>query len=205
MIVIETDPYNETREVWNEFTENLMTPAVFCGLTIMLIYVFIGRTLRPLDRLAAALEEIGDGRYRTRLSGPLAPELARLRDSFNRMAARLATSDAENRRLNEQLLNLQEQERAELARDLHDEVGPHLFAINADAAVASRPIEENRLKQASDHIHSITDAARHMRRQVRGHAGKVASHRIGGVRLDGHDRKPRGVFGSVGDRRSNTR
>jgi two-component system, NarL family, sensor histidine kinase UhpB len=167
MIVIETDPYNETREIWNEFTESLVTPAVFCGLTILLIYVFIGRILRPLDLLAGALEEIGGGRYRTRVSGQLPPELARLRDSFNRMAARLAEADAENRRLNEQLLTLQEQERGELARDLHDEVSPYLFAIAADAASASRLLNGARPSAAGESVRAIADAVRHMQRQVR--------------------------------------
>ena len=172
-IVIETDPYNETLEVWNEFTESLATLGVFGGLTILLIYVFIGRTLRPLDRLAAALEEIGDVRYRTRIGGRLAPELVRLRDSFNQMAARLAATAAENRRLGERLLTLQEEERGELARGLHDEVSPYLFAINADAATASRLIENGRASDAAAHISSIADAVRHMQRQVRRMLGRL--------------------------------
>jgi two-component system sensor histidine kinase UhpB len=109
-----------------------------------MIYVFIGRMLRPLDRLTRALEEVGDGRFRTRFGGRLPPELARLRDSFNRMAARLADADADNRRLNAQLLTSREEERSELARDLHDEVGPYLFAIGADAALAARRLREDR-------------------------------------------------------------
>lgn len=40
------------------------------------------------------------------------------------MAARLAASDAENRRPHEQLLPLQKEERSDLARDLHDEGKP---------------------------------------------------------------------------------
>lgn len=172
-IVIETDPYNETLEVWNEFTESLVAPAVFCALTIALIYVFIGRALQPLSHLAAALEEIGDGRYRTRISARLAPELRRLRDSFNRMAARLAEADAENRRLNQRLVTLQEQERGELARDLHDEVGPYLFAINADAATASRLLNGGRAADADEHIQLIAEAIRHMQRQVRQMLGRL--------------------------------
>jgi two-component system sensor histidine kinase UhpB len=172
-IVIETDPNNETLEVWSEFAESVVTLAVFGGLTMLLIYVFIGRTLRPLDRLAAALEEVGDGRYRIRIGGRLAPELARLRDSFNRMAARLAESAAENRALNERLLTLQEEERGALARDLHDEVGPYLFAINADAATASRLIENGRASDASAHVQSIADAVRHMQQQVRRMLGRL--------------------------------
>jgi two-component system, NarL family, sensor histidine kinase UhpB len=135
--------------------------------------VFVGRTLQPLNRLAAALEEIGDGRYRTRIGGRLAPELARLRDSFNRMAARLAETAAENRRLNEQLLTLQDQERGELARDLHDEVSPYLFAIGADAATASRLLKEFRASEARENVQSIADAVRHMQRQVRHMLGRL--------------------------------
>jgi two-component system, NarL family, sensor histidine kinase UhpB len=172
-IAIETDPHNELLEVWNEFTDSLVAPGVFCGLTILLIYVFVGRTLRPLNHLAAALEDIADGRYRTRISGKLAPELALLRDRFNRMATHLAEADAENRRLNERLLTLQEEERCELARDLHDELGPYLFAINVDAAAACRRITEDRATEAREHVLSIIDAARHTQQQVRRMLGRL--------------------------------
>ena len=172
-IAIETDPHNEILEVWNEFTDSLVTPAVFCSLTVLLIYVFIGRALGPLDSLVAAMAEVGAGRYRTRISGRLAPELAQLRDSFNRMAERLAAADAENRRLNKQLLNLQEKERNDLARDLHDEVSPFLFAISIDAATASRLLGEGHMIEARDHVQSIADGVRHMQRQVRSMLGRL--------------------------------
>jgi two-component system, NarL family, sensor histidine kinase UhpB len=166
-LVIATDPHNEILEVWNEFAGSLAMLALFGGLTIGLIYFFIGRTLRPLDRLALGLEEVGGGDYRTRIGGRLAPELAHLRDNFNRMAARLTDAAAENRRLNERLLTLQEEERGELARDLHDEVSPYLFAINTDAATATRLIDQHRAGDAAAHISSISEAVRHMQRQVR--------------------------------------
>jgi two-component system sensor histidine kinase UhpB len=172
-IAFETDPHNEILEVWNEFTDSLVTPVVLSSLTILLIYLFIGRALRPLEALAEALEQVGDGRYRTRIGGRLAPELARLRDSFNRMAARLAAADRENRRLTEQLLTLQEQERTELAQDLHDEISPLLFAINIDAAGASRMLNEGRTAEVRKHIQSIADAVRPMQRQVRGMLGRL--------------------------------
>jgi two-component system sensor histidine kinase UhpB len=176
-ITLETDPHNEILEVWNEFTDSLVTPAVFSSLTVPLIYLFIGRALRPLQALAAALEQVGDGRYRTRIGGRLTPELGRLRDSFNQMATRLAAADAENRRLNERLLTLQEQERSELARDLHDEVSPFLFAINIDAASASRLLKEGRTSEAKEHVQSIADAVRPMQRQVQSMLGRL--HPIG--------------------------
>jgi two-component system, NarL family, sensor histidine kinase UhpB len=172
-VVIETDPYNETLEVWNEFKDSLIAPTVFCLLTVLIIYLFIGRTLRPLNQLAGALEEVGDGSYRTRISGRLPPELSRLRDSFNRMAARLAETDEDRRHLNERLLTLQEQERGDLARDLHDEVSPFLFAVNADAATASRLLTEGRAAEAEEHVQSIIDAVTHIQRQVRRMLGRL--------------------------------
>ena len=53
------------------------------------------------------------------------------------MAARLAAMRERNRALEEQILTLQDEERADIARDLHDEIGPHLFAANVDAAMAA--------------------------------------------------------------------
>lgn len=172
-VVIETDPHNEILEVWDQLSDTLIVLALFCGLTILLIYLFIGRALRPLDRMGAALERVGRGDYGTRVEEPLTPELARLRDSFNRMVAQLAEVDADNRRLNEQLLGLQEQERKELARDLHDEVGPFLFAINMDIANVSRLLRDGRAGEAMAPLQGIAEAVGRMQRQVRSMLGRL--------------------------------
>ncbi len=173
IVVITTDPHNEILEVWNELNGGLVVVALFGGQTIPLIYLFIGRALRPLDRLTVAMERVGQGDYGIRLHDRLTPELARLRDSFNRMAARLAATDSENRRLNEQLLTLQEEERSDIARDLHDEVGPSLFAINVDVANMSRLLRERRVAELPGHLQSIADAARHVQQQVRSMLGRL--------------------------------
>ena len=89
-IMIETDPNNEILEVWNDLGDGFIVLALFFGLNILLIYLFIGRALRPLDQLAGALEQIGHGDYKMRIGGNSVPELSRLQCSFNRMAAELA-------------------------------------------------------------------------------------------------------------------
>jgi len=173
VVVIATDPRNEILEVWDGMTGSLVVLALFAGTTILLIYLFIGRALRPLDRLAAAMEQVGQGDYGVRVSDRLTPELARLRDSFNRMAACLAATDADNRRLNEQLLTLQEEERSDIARDLHDEIGPFLFTINVDVANVSRLLQEQRVAELPGHIQSIAAATRHLQGQVRSMLGRL--------------------------------
>jgi two-component system, NarL family, sensor histidine kinase UhpB len=166
-IVIETDPHNEIVETWNEFGDDLLVLGVFFAATIALVYLVIGRALRPLDRLAAGLQEIGRGNYAARLTTPLPPELSQLRDSFNGMAQQLSEMDAENRRLSQRLVTLRDQERAELARDLHDEVGPFLFAINIDAANIGRHVDEGHVSRIAEHVRSITDAVTRMQKRVR--------------------------------------
>lgn len=182
-IVIETDPHNEIVETWNEFADALLVLGLFFAATIALVYIFIGRALRPLDRLAAGLQEIGRGNYAARISTPLPPELAKLRDSFNVMAQRLSEMDAENRRLGHRLVALRDQERAELARDLHDEVGPFLFAINIDAANIARHVDEGHASRIPEHVHSIVDAVTRMQKRVRHMLGRLRSVDVEEARL----------------------
>lgn len=167
-VVLEAAPHNETLDVWNDFNNTVIVLLVFSGATIVLIYLFIGRALRPLYRLGAALEQVGRGNFAMRMDGRLSPELSELHDKFNGMAGRLADADADNRRLTEQLLTVQEQERAEIAGDLHDEVGPYLFAINIDTATVSRLLREGRAAEAPEHLRLITESVEHVQQELRG-------------------------------------
>ena len=172
-ITLETVPHNEILEIWNEFGDSLLLLALFSAPTMLLIYVFIGHALRPLDRLAQGLARIGGGDYAVRVEERLPPELSRLADSFNRMAARLAGMAAENRDLAEQLLSLQEQERSDLARDLHDEIGPFLFAINIDAAAIARQAEGGRLPAIAAPAAAISEAVGYLQQQVKSMLGRL--------------------------------
>ena len=87
--------------------------------------------------------------------------------------ARLAEALAENRRLSLSHVRMQEAERKQLARELHDELGQHVNAIKIDA-VAIRDWSEGgmahvhgaacRLLQATNHVQ---DVVRDMLRRLR--------------------------------------
>ena len=62
---------------------------------------------------------------------------------------------------------LQDEERADLARDLHDEIGPHLFAVNIDAAMLGQSLAAGRQAEAAERVKAIQAAVGHMQRQVR--------------------------------------
>ncbi len=72
----------------------------------------------------------------TRRGSPLpkVKELAVITERFNTLAGALDTARDENSRLYRQLITVQEEERREIANELHDEAGPCLFGITANAS-----------------------------------------------------------------------
>lgn len=170
-ITLTTDPGNEVQEVWTSCRNSLGVMALFCLLTSLMVYWSLGRALSPLRSLSTALAEIGSGRTDARVEASGPPELATLSEAFNRMAEELGSTQAQNRLLHEQVLTLQEQERAELARDLHDEIGPFLLAVNIDIGQIERAAGPN--PALVEPIGAIREAVRHMQRQVRNILGRL--------------------------------
>jgi two-component system sensor histidine kinase UhpB len=132
-ILIAPDTANEISEVWENIQLKFAIIGGFCTITFVMIYLTLSRALRPLDNLSAALVRVGEGDYEAHVIEAGPEELANIYKKFNGMAAKLAEAERQNRRLNEQLLTVQEEERTEIARDLHDEIGPFLFAVDVDA------------------------------------------------------------------------
>lgn len=167
VLVLSTDPANETAEAWRRSRDAFVTLLLFCGGACVLIYLIVGHALRRFGDFDAALGEIGDGRYDAALAERGPPEFARLARGFNHMAGRIRDVEQRNRELREQILTLQEEERAEIARDLHDEVGPYLFAISVDAGDIPRLLGENARDEIAGRAGAIRDAAAHIQKQVR--------------------------------------
>jgi two-component system sensor histidine kinase UhpB len=83
-----------------------------------------------------------------------------------------------NRALEEQILTLQDEERADIARDLHDEIGPHLFAANVDATMIASLIAGGKSDAALGQVRSIQAAIAHMQRLVRDILGRLRPTRL---------------------------
>jgi two-component system sensor histidine kinase UhpB len=172
-IVLQTDPTNEVGEVWAESRDAVLVLAGFAALSALLISMVVGRALRSLERLAGAFQRIGEGDYPNLLPVKGPPEITRLAHGFNAMSRRLAAIAAQNHRLNERLLTLQAEERADLARDLHDEVGPLLFAVDMTAATIERLTGSGREAEVPAHAQAIHDAVGRMQRHIRAILGRL--------------------------------
>jgi two-component system sensor histidine kinase UhpB len=167
VIVLQTDPINEIGEVWAESRDAVLVLAGFALLSALLTCAVVGRALRPIEDLSNAFQRIGKGNYYGRVSENGPPELTRLASGFNLMTQQLAAAATQNRRLNERLLTLQAEERAELARDLHDEIGPLLFAVDMTAATIERLAGSDRIDAIPTQVGAIHDAVGRMQRHVR--------------------------------------
>jgi two-component system, NarL family, sensor histidine kinase UhpB len=132
-LVIHPDPAFEIDEIWNVTRGLFALLIVFSLLVNALVWWAVGRALRPLDHIHTALNEFSAGHLDARLPAFDLPELASLSGDFNRMAATLEHSTAENHRLTRRLIQTQEDERKRIARELHDEIGQCVTAIHADA------------------------------------------------------------------------
>ena len=133
-VEIVAEPRDEIAEVWENAVALGLVGLLLNIAIIAMLYVLFGRVLDPLTGLAGGLADLEHRKFRVRLPRPQARELAAITDRFNALAEALEATRAENLRLNERLITAQDDERRRTALELHDEVGPSLFGLKANAS-----------------------------------------------------------------------
>jgi two-component system sensor histidine kinase UhpB len=164
---LEADTHNEVAEAWSDLLLTSGIMALFFSMVLGLAFWTIHHALRPVQDLRGALSRIGTGDYTARMNPDIYSELEPLRAGFDAMAERLEAMRAQNQDLHEQILSLQEEERAELARDLHDDVAPFLFSVGADAAMIRQFLSDGAPQQAAPRAESIVESVRHMQKHLK--------------------------------------
>ena len=107
-----------------------MTVLALC----LLVYFAMARALRPAREILDGIERLERGELSARLPQFELIELEKISAGFNRLAAGLEQSIQERALLMRKVVTLQEEERRFLARELHDELGQSLAAVNAIAS-----------------------------------------------------------------------
>ncbi len=175
---------NEIAEVWEEMKLQFAILAGFFALVLWLVSLTLNRALRPLDNLARALSEVRQGNFSAHVDENGPEELNIIYREFNRMAQGLQEAEQRNKLLSSQLSAVQEEERKELARDLHDEIGPFLFAVDVDAQTIPQFLERGAAGEVVARAGAIRQSIAHMQGHVRAILGRLRPAQLLDLGLD---------------------
>ena len=158
-LVITSHPTDEIAEIWDGIVTQIEVGSAIAAALLLITMTVVNRALEPIKSLADAMSAIEAGHYDTRVSPGGSPELAAICGKLNHLASVLETTVEEKRRLAERVVSLQDAERKEIARDLHDEFGPYLFALRAHGASLTRLADapEPDLDALRKHINAMSD------------------------------------------------
>jgi two-component system, NarL family, sensor histidine kinase UhpB len=137
-LVITSMPNDEIAEIWEEILTQLAVGSAVALALFLITMAVVGRALGPLDALSQAMTGIEAGFYDVQIEPSGAPELAAICAKLNHLAATLGSAVEEKRQLAERAISLQDLEREEIARELHDEFGPYLFALRVHVGALMR-------------------------------------------------------------------
>ncbi|MDE3175748.1 MAG: HAMP domain-containing protein [Pseudomonadota bacterium] len=173
--VVEGDPDDEIGELWDSLVTLTLDGAASAALGFAAISLVARFALAPLERLNAGLAALGRRDYAARLPEQGAPEFAPLLARFNALGASLEAAERENRQLRARLVSIQDEERKEIGRELHDEIGPYLFAARAQAGEARRAAPD----AALDGLIETIDALQATNRRILDRLRPVALEELG--------------------------
>jgi len=146
-LVITSHPDDEMNEIWDGIVTQLLVGSAIAIALFLVTMVVVSRALAPIQSLSEAMTKIEAGFYDTRVRPGGSPELAAICSKLNHLAATLGEAVEEKRRLAESAVSLQDAERKEIARELHDEFGPYLFALRAHASSLVRIADARELNR----------------------------------------------------------
>jgi signal transduction histidine kinase len=159
----------------HELKENAVMAAVsfaaflaFAGLLITLQTKTIRSALAPVQAMVQDLEAFEGGDLDRRLPPVPLKELDSVSRSFNHLAESLQASIGAQEALSRQLLEMRQQERLQLARDLHDDLGQTLTAAAIDMEslrTMSAPGEFEKIEASLDRARQ---SLRHLTASLRG-------------------------------------
>ncbi|QID17492.1 sensor histidine kinase [Nitrogeniibacter mangrovi] len=184
VLYVRPDPRSEIGEIVRDAGQWVLTVLAFSLLTMATVWFAVGRALAPVRLLEARITALDDPEARG-TKGPhfALREFRVLARAIDRLAAKLAAARSAQRTLSQCLISVQETERRDIARELHDEFGQSLTAIGLSAAFVQRHAGRARPAELSDAASDICHQADHLGQHLRGLLSRLRPHGLDGVGL----------------------
>jgi len=133
IVTASANPDAAIRLAWGHILDNIGIALLMALAIALFASLAIAHTLAPARSIVAALQRMAHGEYRTSLPRFRSMELAMIARAVDELGDRLAEAMEERAALTRRLLDIRDDERRTLARELHDEFGQNLTAILAFA------------------------------------------------------------------------
>ena len=147
-ILIKPEPIYEYAEIWQQIKVGLWIIGAFLILINIVVLILFSHMIKPINKIIEGFEKLEAGNYKSKINKSNILELDIIGRKFNSMINNLRQSNDKIHKLSQNLINVQEQEKSELARDLHDELGQSLTALQAEAASISKSTKKSSRDEA---------------------------------------------------------
>jgi two-component system, NarL family, sensor histidine kinase UhpB len=148
-ILFSPDLAADIYEKWIGFLALVSSAIALMLLTGSIAYFTAGNVVDALRSLGEGLTRMRTGDYEHLIAASGPPEIRKGAEEANELARTLGRLSQDNRSLLRKIVSLQDDERRDIARDLHDELGPLLFGIRANAVALQDGAPQDRKLGAS--------------------------------------------------------
>jgi two-component system sensor histidine kinase UhpB len=167
-LVFEPDITADIYEKWIGFLSIVASGIGLAVFTVVIAFWTVEAALKPLQDLGNGLARLRAGQYSEKISCSGPPEIRRSCIAVNELASTLSDLNSENRILLRRMVSVQDEERRDISRELHDELGPLLFAIRANvvAMVDSGKLSEDEPNSAPQRVMQSVEALQIANRRI---------------------------------------
>lgn len=166
------NPGSEQEEALSGVLGLLLIVCVVAAVLLLGIYASVRHAFGPLQDILAAIAQIEGGDTTRRLQAMSCRELDRVGSALNQLADALEAAQSLQRQLGARIQTLQEDERSQLALDLHDEFGQQVTGLRANVHWLIRRTEgqadiQTVLRELDQECARIQHGMRHMLQRLR--------------------------------------
>jgi len=130
-IIVRADPMDEIAEAWEESEAYFWSVMTMVAVIFLAINFVFNSMLQNVRTIVVGLRRVESGQYGRKLPPFKISEFDAIATEINHLSDALKVAKENNQALARHTMQIQESERRNLSRELHDEMGQSLTAIKA--------------------------------------------------------------------------